>query len=80
MIERRAKDEATGEVESLTNKMSGTKMGADTSEQSQTSPRRKKPSEPRGTKPNRTSKLADSLTEVSGVYYRLVLELVREGF
>ena len=27
MIERRAKDEATGEVVSLTNKMSGTKMG-----------------------------------------------------
>ena len=79
LIERRAKDEATGEVVSLSNKMSGTKMGdrylrtKPNKSEEKRAKRAKRDEAQQNFKSGRgATLLSDSLTEVAGVYYRCI--------
>ena len=81
LIERRAKDEATGEVLSLANKMTGTKMGdrylrtKPNKSEEKRAKRAKRDEAQQNFKTGRgATLLSDSLTEVAGVYYRYIQE------
>ena len=87
LIERRAKDEATGEVLSLHNKMSGTKMGdryhrtKPNKSEEKRAKRAKRDEAQQNFKVGRgTTLLSDSLTEVSGVYYRPKTQETRQTY
>jgi len=87
LIERRAKDEATGEVVSLSNKMSGTKMGdrylrtKPNKSEEKRAKRAKRDEAQQNFKSGRgATLLSDSLTEVAGVYYRPKTQETRQTY
>ena len=87
LIERRDKNEATGEVFSLNNRMLGTKMGdrhlrsKPAKSEEKAKKRAKRDEREQHLKVGRgTTLLSDSLTEVSGVFYRPKTQETRQTY